>query len=179
MKILQILSFFIILNSCESKGQEKVYKLYIDDQKIISEATKDQNFELYSIKKIDSSQNEKNVSYYDSDFVLNRKEFYKYDENNRLDVVREYNSTNSKDKEYLTLFSEKTHTYSKGQEKIVTKVWRGGKEIGSDVIEKTFNEENKLLKTISKSTFIDSQKTSTLIQIYKYTFNKLQNTETI
>lgn len=178
MKILNFVIILFTLYSCESKSQEKITKLAIEDRKLLDEVLNDQNFELQTIKKTDSSQNIKIILYYDIAFSLERKVINKFNRNNQLENIQEYHS-NTDDKEFLKLFSEKKYSYSKNSEKISTKVWREGKETGNEVIEKSFDEKTKLLQLKSKTTSLDSKKTITVNETYKYTFNKSQNTATV
>ena len=178
MKVFNFLLVLIIFHSCGLEGQEKVSKLSFEDQKVVAKAMKDRSFDLESIRKTDSIQNKKIIFYYDSIFSLYEKEIYVFNKNNQLETVQKFIIDYS-NKDLLSLFSEKEYTYSKGHENVNTKVWRNGEEVGSDIVEKSFDEQNKLLQKISKSYKKDSKDTIIVKESFKYVVDKLQNTETI
>ena len=178
MKPVHFLIILILLQYCEFKGQEKVTRLSKEDQRIITKAIDNQSFELESIKKTDFAQNTVTICHFGQDFLLNEKEITYYDKNKKIDIVREY-SFDPDNKKFLSLFSEKKYLYAKGYEKMLLKVWRDGKESGSDEVEKTFDERGKILQNITSSYDENNKRDYSVKQIFKYTIDELKGTEMI
>lgn len=169
--------FAIFINLLELKAQEKVNLLSNEDRKKISKLFDQKNYELISIKKIDSSNNKKIISNYNG-FYFNQKEIYFYDKNNNLELVTEY-ELSPENKKQLIKRMEKKIEYSKNFEKIDIRVWNENNEIRNEIIEKLFDDHHRPLQIITKSYNENLNDTLTIKEIYTYTINKLQNSETI
>ena len=169
MKTINLLIILLSLLSCESKSQEKIAitKLSQEDKSTVVKLLKDSNFEIESIKKIDSSQNVKTVSYYNNNYSQYEKNVYTYDKENRLEIERKY-SNNPPNNEILTLFSEKKYSYSKNSQKNKTVVWRNGKESYPEIHEKIFDDTGKIIEESAERRSMDSNSEIKEKKTYKY-----------
>lgn len=169
MKLISVLFTLIVIQSCEFKAQEKITKLPIEDQKLITKALiNDKNFELQYIKKIDSSQNQNVISYYNSNFFLSSKKIYSYNENNKLELIRYFDSYFDDDtkNKFLSLRSESKCYYSDGYEKVVSTFLKNGKESGNELVEKNFDVQGRIFQ--KKSTSHNKNSDLRIIKTFKY-----------
>lgn len=178
MKIINLLLILFTLFSCDSKSQEKITKLSLEDQKLIAEAIKDPNFELRSIEKMDSIQNIKNIFYYDGNFSLYRKVISTFNNDKKLETVRGYNST-SNNKEFLTLFNEKKYFYSETSIKIKSNTWRNAKKYGNSTDKITYDEQGRIIEEVSEWKFEDSNYNTIKKNTYRYNVNIANSNATI
>lgn len=173
--VITLLSFF----SCESKSQEKITKLSQKDVNIVTKLTNNDTFKIQNIKKTDSSQNTKIVSYYDNNYSLYKKKIYNYNENNKLETARDYNSA-SNNKEFLTLFLEKKYSYSERSTKIKSDTWRNAKKDDNSSTDKiTYDEQGRIIEEISEWKFENSNYSTIKKNTYRYNVDIANSNATV
>ena len=169
MKTINLLIILLSLLSCESKSQEKIAitKLSQEDKNTVVKLLKDSNFEIESIKKIDSSQNVKTVSHYNNNYSQYEKKIYTYDKKNRIEIEKNYVIT-PLNREFLELMYETKYSYSKNSQKNKTVVWRNGKESYLEIHEKIFDDTGKIIEESAERRSMDSNSEIKEKKTYKY-----------
>ena len=176
MKTINLLIILLSLLSCESKSQEKIAitKLSQEDKNTVVKLLKDSNFEIESIKKIDSSQNVKTVSHYNNNYSQYEKKIYTYDQKNRIEIEKNYVIT-PLNREFLELMYETKYSYAGKNIIAETIIWRNNMQYGKSENKKIFDEEGKIIEEISESKSDEYEKIITQKKTYKYNIDKAKN----
>lgn len=176
MKTINLLIILLSLLSCESKSQEKIAitKLSQEDKNTVVKLLKDSNFEIESIKKIDSSQNVKTVSHYNNNYSQYEKKIYTYDKKNRIEIEKNYVIT-PLNREFLELMYETKYSYAGKNIIAETIIWRNNMQYGKSENKKIFDEEGKIIEEISESKSDEYEKIITQKKTYKYNIDKAKN----
>ena len=176
MKTINLLIILLSLLSCESKSQEKIAitKLSQEDKNTVVKLLKDSNFEIESIKKIDSSQNVKTVSHYNNNYSQYEKKIYTYDKKNRIEIEKNYVIT-PLNREFLELMYETKYSYAGKNIIAETIMWRNNMQYGKSENKKIFDEEGKIIEEISESKSDEYEKIITQKKTYKYNIDKAKN----
>ena len=176
MKTINLLIMLLSLLSCESKSQEKIAitKLSQEDKNTVVKLLKDSNFEIESIKKIDSSQNVKTVSHYNNNYSQYEKKIYTYDKKNRIEIEKNYVIT-PLNREFLELMYETKYSYAGKNIIAETIIWRNNMQYGKSENKKIFDEEGKIIEEISESKSDEYEKIITQKKTYKYNIDKAKN----